>query len=501
MAQPVVQRESDEPSDVPQALRHTLRAADVVLDLLPIATCICDPQGRIVLCNRRAREIWGRAPQPGETHAHFTSASRFFRPDGTPLPYSELPLSEVLATGQAVRDKEVRVERPDGTQLAVEVSIDPLIDAGGELIGAVQCFQDVTERVRMTAALTRYQQDLSEQEQRLAATYEHAAIGIVETDAGGNFLRVNEAICAITGMSRDELLGSTLFARTHSDDAQADRDAYARQVRGELDIYSVEKRFQRRDGKLVWMAVRSSAVRDADGRFLYGVRVVQDVTARKASEDRQQLLLEELNHRVKNTLATVQALATQTARGAPDANAFRQVFESRLMALSQAHDQLTLRHWQSADLHDIIAAGTGPYFSAGEGRVAVQGQELTLRPRAALTLAMTFHELTTNAAKYGALSTPAGRIAIRWETVQADGGRPALQLEWHERGGPPVTAPTRRGFGTKFIVGSIGAELGGTADLTYAPEGLHCRINIPLRTLIEDVAGDAAPDAGALGHA
>ena len=169
------------------------------------------------------------------------------------------------------------------------------------------------------------QQDLRQQEERWNATYEHAAIGIVEIDADGRFLRVNESICDITGLTREELLGWKLFARTHPDDRDVDEDLYRRQVKGEIGFYSIEKRFVRKDGRVIWCSIRSSTVRDADGHFLYGVRVVQDITARKEAEDRQKLLMDELNHRVKNTLATVQSLATQTARGTNSPEAFRQV--------------------------------------------------------------------------------------------------------------------------------------------------------------------------------
>ena len=191
------------------------------------------------------------------------------------------------------------------------------------MIGVVYCFQDISELKRVHGALEHSRRELREQEQRLAATYEHAAIGIVEIDGEGRFLRVNEAICAITGLSREELLGWTLFGRTHPDDRRLDEELYRRQVAGELGIYSVEKRFVRRDGRTIWIAVRSSTVRDTDGRFLYGVRVVQDITQRKAAEERQKLLIDELNHRVKNTLATVQSLAAQTAQGAASQEDFQ----------------------------------------------------------------------------------------------------------------------------------------------------------------------------------
>jgi two-component sensor histidine kinase len=226
--------------------------------------------------------------------------------------------------------------------------------------------------------------------------------------------------------------------------------------------------------------VRSSTVRDDDGKFLYGVRVVQDITERKEAEERQKLLVDELNHRVKNTLATVQSLATQTARGTDSPEAFRQAFEGRLIALSQAHDQLTLRHWRNADLRDIVKGSTAPYLSRPEEQIRVEGEAITLRPRVALTLALVLHELTTNASKYGALSVHDGRIEIGWR-VEPQPDKPArLKLEWRECDGPLVQAPERSGFGSRFIQGSIATELLGVARMEFEPEGLRCTVDIPL---------------------
>ena len=229
--------------------------------------------------------------------------------------------------------------------------------------------------------------------------------------------------------------------------------------------------------------MRSSTVRDAAGHFLYGVRVVQDVTERKEAEERQKLLIDELNHRVKNTLATVQSLATQTARGTDSPEAFRKAFEGRLIALSQAHDQLTRRHWKSADLRDIVEGATAPHLARpqeSQDQIAIEGEPITVTPRVALTLALGLHELTTNATKYGALSVPAGRIEVRWRIERRPSQPPLLWIEWRERGGPPVTAPERQGFGTRFIEGSVASELQGKAQLDYDPAGLVCTMEIPL---------------------
>jgi PAS domain S-box-containing protein len=475
---------------IPSVLSAMLRASDGILELLPIATFICDARGTILQYNRHAVAVWGGEPAPGQTHEEFRQSIRFLELDGTPVARSLV--ADVLATGTPVRDVERIVEHGDGSRLIVSVNIDPLRNAKGEVVGAVNCFLDVTERKRATAALESSRLLALEQEQRLAATYEHAAIGISEIAPDGHFLRVNEAICSITGYTREHLLTNRLFTHTHPDDTDPDREAFRKQVAGELEFYSVEKRFIRKDGRIIWISVRSSPVRGTDEKLLYVVRVVQDITERKAAEQRQKLLMDELNHRVKNTLATVQSLASQTARAAHTPAAFRERFEGRLIALSKAHDQLTIHHWESADLRELLSGSLAPY--AGAGRVVLRGEDIVLRPRAVLTLAMAVHELTTNAAKYGALSVPGGRIEIQWQPVRTDNFPPILRFDWREHGGPLVTDPAERGFGSKLIEGSIAAELGGRARLVFERQGLHCEIEIPLRNATIEVRGKTGGD-------
>ena len=346
------------------SLEQALRASDEILELLPIATCICDAAGRIVQYNRRAVELWGRAPQPGQTHDQFTAQCQVLRRRRRGI--------AALQARRGAADRQVRSRRGGDGRARRTASVVVRAD---QHRSAVQCARQAGRRDQLLPGRHRAQargarrsiaasRICASSSERWNATYEHAAIGIVEIDAEGRFLRVNEAICSITGLSRDELLGSRLFARTHPDDRDVDEELYRRQVAGDIGFYSLEKRFVRKDGRVIWIAVRSSTVRDADGGFLYGVRVVQDITDRKEAEERQKLLIDELNHRVKNTLATVQSLATQTARGTDSPEAFRKAFEGRLIALSQAHDQLTRRHWKSADLRDIVVGATAPYLAA-----------------------------------------------------------------------------------------------------------------------------------------
>ena len=216
------------------AARHLhamLRASDELLDLLPVATFVCDAHGVILQYNRRAVEIWGGTPKPSQTHAEFRADVRAFELDGTPS--SGYMMAEVLATGTPVRDIERIVERVDGSRVTVSISIDPLRDPHGNLIGAVNCFYDITERKRVDEALVASRQHALEQEQRVAATYEHAAIGITELAPDGRILRVNEAISAISGFSAEELMAVNVFSNTHADDADADRENFRKQVAGE----------------------------------------------------------------------------------------------------------------------------------------------------------------------------------------------------------------------------------------------------------------------------
>ena len=202
-----------------------------------------------------------------------------------------------------------------------------------------------------------------------------------------------------------------------------------------------------------------------------------DITERRRGEEQRRLLIHELNHRVKNTLATVQSIALQTLRGATSMPEARDALTERLIALARAHDVLTSESWEGAELHDIVAGAIGPH--AGRDRFRVHGPPVRLSPSLSLSLALALHELATNAAKYGALSTDAGSVEITWQLAHA-GGAPRLRLRWVERGGPPVSPPLRQGFGSRLIQRSLSTETGGSATIDYAPEGVVCTMEAPI---------------------
>ena len=204
---------------------------------------------------------------------------------------------------------------------------------------------------------------------------------------------------------------------------------------------------------------------------------IEDITERRHWEERQKLLVAELGHRMKNLLATVQSIASQTMRNTGSLSAFNEAFGGRLQALGRAHDLLTGDNWAGADLREVVSEALQAYGMAGE-RIHAEGEDFDLAPRAALVLSMTMYELATNAAKHGALSSASGQVEVGWELVRAELG-PALRLTWHEFGGPPATQPTRAGFGTSLIEHSLAYELEGEARLEFLETGLCCEMLIP----------------------
>jgi PAS domain S-box-containing protein len=234
------------------------------------------------------------------------------------------------------------------------------------------------------------------------------------------------------------------------------------------------------DGPERWIHNRSRVSYDGEGRPLYMIGACLDITERKRAEQRQTLLLHELNHRVKNTLATMQSLAMQTLRSSPGPEAFQTNFMARLMALSATHDVLTQRLWESATLDEILGAELKPHGGIDQQRIKAGGASVQLKPQQALSLGMALHELATNAAKYGALSSPQGSVEISWSVSQGEGGERQLEIRWRERDGPEVRAPERKGFGTRLIERSIVHELGGAIETNYAPTGVECQFRVPL---------------------
>jgi len=211
---------------------------------------------------------------------------------------------------------------------------------------------------------------------------------------------------------------------------------------------------------------------EVTGIFIQG----HDVTDEVQAQERQRLLINELNHRVKNTLAIVQSLASQSFRSIPESQSARRSFDARLNALAAAHGLLTANNWEWATLVDTVRASVEATAGAAEERFSINGPDFALQPQTAVSLAMIIHELSTNAIKYGALSTEGGTVAIDW-TIEQEGDGCRLRIQWIERGGPPVTEPERRGFGSRLIERGMSAEQDSAVTLRFESEGLRCSIS------------------------
>lgn len=290
----------------------------------------------------------------------------------------------------------------------------------------------------------------------------------------------NDSFLELTGYARDEVLGRSLsFLIPHD----ADEDTTARveaRFKGEDEEYA-EVECRRKDGSTLWAGLFISAVRDSGGEIVQHFASFIDLSRHRAAEAESRLLVDELNHRVKNTLTTVQSIVSQGLRNAPEADDARKAIDARLVALSRSHDVLTRQHWTDAGLRDVVVEALQPFgISNGKsGRVAIEGENVRFPPKAVLALSIALHELATNAVKYGALSNDSGRIAIDWAVQPATGGD-RLTFHWRESDGPPVAPPTRRGFGSRVIESGLAHELNGEVSLDYRPEGLVGTIDIPV---------------------
>jgi PAS domain S-box-containing protein len=311
-----------------------------LFEQLPFAMYVCDRDGLVLRYNRRAAELWGRAPKLRDQDERFCGSYRMFRPDGTLLPHDQCPMADVLRTGVSVREQEVHIERPDGSRGIALVDIEAIKGSGGNIVGAVNCFQDITERKRSEAHIVN--------------------------------------------------------------------------------------------------------------------------------------LAREAEHRTKNILSTV--LATVRLSHADTSDDLKELIEGRIDALAKVHGLFVQSRWAGAELHNLITQELSPYCGGTEERVRIDGPPIMLEPNTAQTIAISLHELATNAAKYGSLSAADGRVEISWS--RAAEGR--LSLHWIESGGPTVTPPTRRGFGTRVMENIIVSQLRGEVHFDWRDQGLACEIVLPL---------------------
>ncbi len=448
-------------------LRESERQLRLITDNAPVAIVHCDAELRYKFINKY--------------HADRLRAQRGLTPDqvvGKRLP--EVLGDELFAivepyVRECLAGKAVEFEgewphqagEPDFFQCRLEPEWKD-----DKVIGLVSAATNITRLKRAEAALR-------ESEATFRAMFEISSVGKVEVEPhSGRFLRANAAMCKLVGYTEAELLDRTVYDITHPDERDRDREPLRRLVARESDVFDVEKRYVRKDGNAVWAHVTVNVIRDASGRALRNTAVILDITERKEREERERLLMREVNHRAKNMLSVVHSIAQQTATQNPED--FVERFSERIQALSANQDLLVRNEWKGVDIEDLVRAQVAHFTDLIGAHIVLRGPKLRLKAASAQAIGLALHELATNAGKFGSLSTDAGRVDICWS---ADGD--IFTMSWIEGKGPPVSAPERRGFGTTVIETMTERSLDGAVNLDYAPTGVTWRLTCPAANALE----------------
>jgi PAS domain S-box-containing protein len=454
----------DRPVPSPALFASLLTLDQAILDALPLGVYACDIEGRIVRVNRRAIELWGRAPKLMDSGQKFCGSFRLESLDGEFIPPGATPMARAVLAGESFEGAEAVVRNPDGRRWVARVSVAPLRDDDGMVVGGINCFQDVTHQHEMQLALERQQRTFN-----LAMMA--SKMGTWRYTIADNICVYDENAQQLYGLTEARFLHDKhgVESKFHPDDTDLMWARVAKALDPEDDgHYDVEYRIRQLDGSWRWLSAWGLVEFEGEGAERKPVAIAgasRDLSERKQAEELQRLLSNELNHRVKNSLATVQSIINQTLRGAADMESARKMISARIIALAGAHDLLTARQWRGADIVDLVAHAVAPF---GTGQIIIDGPSVEISPSKALALSLALHELATNAAKYGALSRPGGRVELRW-FVSFDW----LNLSWCESGGPHVASPTRRGFGSRLIE-HASRDIDGQIRLEFDPEGVRC---------------------------
>jgi PAS domain S-box-containing protein len=462
------------------------RTAQEILQALPGAIYTTDADGRITFYNEAAAELWGCRPELGKSE--FCGSWKLYWPDGTPLPHDRCPMALALKHGKPIRGMEAVAERPDGTRVPFIPYPTPLFDGEGRLTGAVNMLVDISDRHRaeQLALAEAAERLVGEQAaQRLAAIVESSEDAIVAKDLNGVITNWNGGAERLFGYTAEEAIGRPITILIPPDRLDEEPEILARIRRGER-VEHFETIRRRRDGSPVEISLMISPIRSRTGEIVGASKIARDITERKRAEERQILLLREMSHRVKNLFALAGAVITLSTRTAKSPAELAEQVRNRLGTLARAHD-LTLpdlRREQAATptgLEILLRTIVSPFEEQNDGRVTITGPEVAVGGHAVTSLALMLHELVTNAAKYGALSTASGHIAVVW-TVE-DG---VLSLSWAERDGPPADgAASGDGFGTWLVDNTVKGQLQGQIARRWDAEGLTILMAMPLDRLAE----------------
>jgi PAS domain S-box-containing protein len=321
---------------------------------------------------------------------------------------------------------------------------------------------------------------LTESEARLQQALTAGGVAAFDWDVHSDKSRRSENAAGILGFDpKQNFSGAEFFARVHKDE-RARFLALVRGLRPESPSFDASFRFIRPDGREIWLEQTAKGEFDAAGRLARLKGLTLDITERKRAEEHQDRLTAELDHRIKNVLARVAVVAKQTREGSSTMDQFVWALEGRIQSMAAAHSLLSLSRWHGVGLADLVRDQLAPYATGANA--IVSGPNIMLSVAATQALAMVLHELVTNAAKYGALSTPNGRVSVSWEQSSGNGAGETVTISWREIGGAPVVSPSRFGFGTNLIRELIPHELGGSVELAFGPQGVNCVIEVPMES-------------------
>jgi PAS domain S-box-containing protein len=438
------------------------RLYEAILSNTPDLAYVFDLDHRFIYANEGLLRMWGRSWE----EAIGKTCLELGYPDWHAAMHDR-EIEKVVATKQPIRG-EVPFTGTFGRRIYDYIFV-PVIGADGEVEAVAGTTRDVTEREESEAALR-------ESEERLRLVVENARdYAIFTTDPEGRIETWWTGAEAVFGWSAGEAVGQpAAITFTPEDRAAGAVEWEMGTARAEGRAPDVRWHF-RKDGSRVFIEGSMAALRGPDGELRGFLKIGQDVTARRAAEERQALLSREVDHRAKNALAVVQAMLRLTR--AEDVPSFTRAVEGRVAALARAQTLLAEGNWDGADLQALLRSELAPFL--GEERAELEGPRLVLSPAAAQAIAMAVHELATNAAKHGALSVQEGRVQVSWRL--AGDLLDLLRLRWTERGGPAVAgAPSHRGFGMRVLEGTVRAQLGGVVTLLWQGAGLACELEVPL---------------------
>ncbi|HEX4158827.1 MAG TPA: PAS domain S-box protein [Rhizomicrobium sp.] len=421
-------------------------------DAIPLGMALFNPDGHIARRNARAALVWTGGNEPvWHDHSRRTDAGE-----------TVAAVEQALRFGTGVRGLRETIETSDGAQTEISSDVEVFHTASGRILGVLHCFRETGP------APPRHEHE------HLASIVEYSDDAIISKNLNGIILSWNKGAEHLFGYTADEAVGKsiTMLIPQHRID---DEPEILRRIRGgeRIDHYETVRRHK--DGTLVDISLTVSPVRDGRGAIIAASKIARNISDRKRAEAQRYLLMAELNHRVKNTLATVISIARQSFPGADVADA-RAAFDARIRGLAQTHSRLADANWESVPLETLFADEFAPYRQNGIRNVNFNGPPVELSPRCALTLCLAVHELVTNAAKYGALSTDFGAVDVNWNLDSRDQG---LDIDWSETGGPSVSPPQRLGFGRLLLERALVSDLRSEVRLDFDPQGFRCHIRIP----------------------